>query len=131
MPILGRISTERSPTSTAPTVEPGLRVYKPSPYSASSMVNESSAPRNALRSSDESLYGALRSYSCRSNLRIDRATIFITRAVVIIRRAAVRLCDASELVQREIAEAVALPEQPLLDVRQHAMLPDSVHDVDV
>ena len=70
MPIFGLMSTDNSPISTAPTVEPGLRQYSPSCPVAGWTVREGSAARSVSRSVAESRCGSLSRYSRRSIRRV-------------------------------------------------------------
>ena len=70
MPIFGRMITERSPISTAPTVDPGVRRYSPSASPVGAMLIDSFEVCRVVSSAAESRIGSLRTCSCRVISRI-------------------------------------------------------------
>ena len=88
MPILGRMCTERSPVSIAPTQEDGVMRYVASSPATGSIASEGTASRRLSRWATESVYGLLCSYSRRSSLRITRR-FSVDRVVVAIVRVSI------------------------------------------
>ena len=113
MSSLGRIETDRSPSSSAPTVDPGFRVYSLSVPAAGSMVREGSREASASRSFGVSQYGSLCTYSLRSILRIVGAGLLV--AGLGVRRGGAGGL-APEPAEVELVETVALAVELFLDV---------------
>ena len=125
MPIFGAIRTDRLLVATAPTTEPAATVYRSVVPSTGEMARPRSLRASASRSTTERDSGALSWYSRRSISRIGRAAGTLHRRAVFLFSIAAGSRPA-ELLEREPAQPVALPEQVLLEVRQHAVVPDAL-----